>query len=92
MSAASLLVAPLERVRILVQTKQLTRPEFASLIKNDALSSIKHQSKELGIGSLWRGNAALIYKNTSQLALKLIFFDKFKNYFMPYDCSKYSGF
>lgn len=51
---------------------------------------MRHSLKQFGPMSLWRGNTALIYKNVSQLALKLIMYDKFKNYFMPYDGSKYS--
>ena len=32
-----------------------------------------------------------IYQNMLQTFLRITFFDKFKNYFMPYDVSKYEG-
>lgn len=40
----------------------------------------------------WRGNMANIYRTWIQLSLKVFFYDKIKNYFMPYDTRKYKGF
>jgi len=42
--------------------------------------------------SLWRGNMPHIYHSQMQMFLRVIFFDKFKNYWMPYEAHKYSGF
>jgi solute carrier family 25 (mitochondrial adenine nucleotide translocator), member 4/5/6/31 len=92
MCTATCLIAPLERVRILAQTKGINRPEYSAKISNTALGNISFSIKDQGMLSLWRGNTALLYKNIAQLSLKLMFYDKFKNYFMPYDPSKYSSF
>jgi hypothetical protein len=42
--------------------------------------------------SLWRGNMPHIYHSQIQMFCRVIFFDKFKNYLMPYEAHKYSGF
>lgn len=89
--SATSLVAPLERARILIQTKHIARPEYQAQISDSAIENIRHSIKQFGLQSQWRGNTALIYKNLSQLSLKLIFYDKFKHYFMPYDPNKYSS-
>jgi hypothetical protein len=35
---------------------------------------------------------ANVYRSWSQIALKVFMYDKIKNFFMPYDYRKYSGF
>jgi len=35
---------------------------------------------------------ANIYKTFSQMALKVFFYDKFKNFWMPYSSQRYTGF
>jgi hypothetical protein len=49
-------------------------------------------SSEQGISQFWRGNNANLYKTFIQLGLKIFFYDKIKNYFMPYETHKYRGF
>ena len=46
---------------------------------------------EQGVASLWRGNMPDVYKSTSQVLLKVCFYDKVKHAFMPYSPSKYNG-
>jgi len=87
---AATLVSPLERGRILAQTKHIARPEYTVNISDSSVKNIGNIIKVQGIDGLWRGNNALIYKNVSQMTLKVLFYDKFKQYFMPYDSSKYS--
>jgi hypothetical protein len=45
--------------------------------------------KEHGVAGLWRGTNAKIYYNCTQMAISVLFFDKMKHIFMPYDPSKY---
>ena len=92
MCSAATIVAPLERARILAQTKSINRPEYSAKVSNTALGNIKYSIKDQGAMSLWRGNTALLYRNVVQMSLKLMLFDKFKHYFLPYDTSKYSFF
>jgi solute carrier family 25 (adenine nucleotide translocator) protein 4/5/6/31 len=90
--ASCTFIAPLERARILKQTKNITRPEYGAKISTSSLANLRVIIAEQGLSQLWRGNTALIYKNTTQLTLKLIFFDKFKHYFMPFERQKYTNF
>ena len=41
--------------------------------------------------ALWRGNGANIYKNMGLITLRVSVYDRIKNFYMPYDASRYSG-
>ena len=79
------LVAPIERVRILKQTKHITRPEYAAQISDSSIANMRQIIKDQGAKQLWRGNSVLLYKQMSAMSVKIIFYDKFKQYFMPYE-------
>lgn len=85
------LVAPIERVRILKQTKHITRPEYAALISDSSIANMRQIIKDQGAKQLWRGNSVLLYKQMSAMSVKIIFYDKFKQYFMPYEQNKYNN-
>lgn len=63
--SATSLVAPLERARILTQTKHIARPENQAQILDSAIANMRHSASQSGLLSLWRGNTALLYKNVS---------------------------
>jgi solute carrier family 25 (adenine nucleotide translocator) protein 4/5/6/31 len=48
-------------------------------------------ASEQGVLAFWRGNNANLYKTWSQMMLKMLFYDKIKNYLMPYSAHKYTG-
>jgi hypothetical protein len=85
------MIAPLERVRILKQTKHINKAEFSQIISDSSLTNMRKIIADSGVSALWRGNSPLIMKSILQLSIKIIFYDKFKQYFMPYDSHKYSG-
>jgi hypothetical protein len=85
------MIAPLERVRILKQTKHINKAEFSQIISDSSVTNMRKIIADSGVSALWRGNSPLIMKSILQLSIKIIFYDKFKQYFMPYDSHKYSG-
>lgn len=61
-------------------------------VPRSSLSLTSLIMKDQGSAALWRGNMPKIYFNGAQTFLRVTFFDRVKNYWMPYDVSKYSGF
>ena len=53
------------------------------------LSTASMIISQQGIGALWRGNMPKVYQNSMQMFTRVLFFDKVKNWMMPYDPSKY---
>lgn len=49
-------------------------------------------TKEQGLKAFWRGNMPHIYFGAMSMLLRVSFYDKIKNYWMPFHPSKYSGF
>jgi hypothetical protein len=43
------------------------------------------------VKGLWKGTAPLVYRNYMAMFFKVTFYDKMKNYFMPYKSRKYKG-
>jgi hypothetical protein len=62
------------------------------VVPSGGLSTASMIIREQGIGALWRGNMPKVYQNSMQIFTRVLFFDKAKNWMMPYDTSKYSGF
>ena len=89
LSTASVLVAPLERSRILLQTAPLSN--FRQDLPVNTRGMLPYIAQSQGYQALWRGVMPQIYGQWVQVILKVAFYDKFKHYMMPYDRSKYGG-
>jgi solute carrier family 25 (adenine nucleotide translocator) protein 4/5/6/31 len=79
---AKTLSAPLERVKLLLQTQKLN----PSLIKYPYESSthcFRRIYQEEGLLAFWRGNMASIYRYYPNIAMSLAFKDLYKRLFIP---------
>ncbi|KRW98526.1 Mitochondrial carrier domain [Pseudocohnilembus persalinus] len=74
-------VAPIERVKIILQTQNLFRVAEHEKYKGffDAIMRIP---KEQGFLSLWRGNGTNVLRIAPNIAMRFAVYDKFKSYFI----------
>ena len=89
LSVASLAVAPLERCRIMLQTAPMST--YQHELPGTTRGLIPYIMKTQGQQALWRGVMPHVYKQWSQVLIKVAFYDRVKNSLMPYSASKYSG-
>ena len=82
--------APLERLRIIQQTSVMNAAKTPIPGMNLQLAS--KIASEQGLTAFWRGMMPKVYMNTSQMLLRVLFYDRIKGTMMPYDQRKYSGF
>ncbi|CDW80725.1 adp atp translocase 3 [Stylonychia lemnae] len=84
--------APLERCRIIKQTLHMQNLKVNEKPTGSSISILQKITSEQGVAQLWRGNMANVYKVFLQMSLKVFFYDKFKNFWMPFSTQKYTGF
>lgn len=89
LSVASLLVAPLERSRILLQTAPMST--YSHELPGNTRGMLRYIIDKQGVNALWRGTMPHIYRQWAQVFIKITFYDRFKQAMMPYSPSKYSG-
>lgn len=89
LSIANMLVGPLERCRIILQTAPMST--YQHELPKTTRGLIPYIMETQGNQALWRGTMAHVYKQWLQVIIKVTFYDRFKQFFMPYSPSKYSG-
>merc|ERR1719464_478930 len=85
------LVAPIERVKLLLQVQDASssiKPEDRYNGIGDCFSRV---IKEQGFGSLWRGNLANVVRYFPTQALNFAFKDFYKTIFNPYNPKEQPG-
>eukprot|EP00898_Chlorokybus_atmophyticus_P008749 jgi/Chlat1/8876/Chrsp92S08191 len=84
-------VAPIERVKLLLQTQDSNK-QFAAGTGQKKYTGIidcfRRVSAEQGVASFWRGNMANIIRYFPTQALNFAFKDTYKEIFCPYDPKK----
>jgi len=76
------LVAPIERVKLLLQTQAASTQIKAGSEYKGIVDCFARVSKEQGIGSLWRGNLANVIRYFPTQALNFAFKDTYKSLFL----------
>merc|ERR1711872_1012584 len=76
------LVAPIERVKLLLQTQAASTQIKAGSEYKGIVDCFTRVSKEQGIGSLWRGNLANVIRYFPTQALNFAFKDTYKSLFL----------
>ena len=89
LSLANLVVAPLERCRILLQTSPMSTYKHELPVTTRGM--VPYIMKTQGVDALWRGIMPHVYKQWIQVFIKVAFYDRIKHYCMPYNRNKYSG-
>jgi len=85
------LVAPIERVKLLLQVQDASQTIKAEDRYNGIGDCFSRVIKEQGFGSLWRGNLANVVRYFPTQALNFAFKDLYKKIFNPYDPKKQPG-
>lgn len=75
--------APLERLRIIQQTSPMNAAKTP--IPGMNLQLAGKIASEQGMTAFWRGMMPKVYMNTSQMLLRVLFYDRIKGTMMPYD-------
>jgi solute carrier family 25 thiamine pyrophosphate transporter 19 len=88
--ASKLVFMPLERMKIILQVNHLSATSNNK--PSGALSLSGNIIKNQGISSFYRGAMPMIYMNTFKMMTNIVFYDRFKRYFMPAGDAKYTGF
>eukprot|EP00244_Chara_vulgaris_P011166 TRINITY_DN541_c0_g1_i2.p1 TRINITY_DN541_c0_g1~~TRINITY_DN541_c0_g1_i2.p1 ORF type:complete len:372 (-),score=65.30 TRINITY_DN541_c0_g1_i2:121-1236(-) len=78
-------VAPIERVKLLLQTQDSNKQLAADKKYTGIINCFSRVAKEQGAMSLWRGNLANIIRYFPTQALNFAFKDTYKQMFCPYD-------
>ena len=78
------LVAPIERVKLLLQTQHVN-PALAGKEYSGIANCFSRVVKDEGFQSLWRGNLTNIIRYFPTQAFNFGFKDTFRQYFCPYD-------
>mmetsp|Transcript_546 Transcript_546/g.1863 ORF Transcript_546/g.1863 Transcript_546/m.1863 type:complete len:354 (-) Transcript_546:249-1310(-) len=84
------IVAPIERVKLLLQTQDANpRIKSGEIARYTGIvNCFSRVAKEQGIGSFWRGNLANVIRYFPTQAFNFAFKDTFKNMFPKYDPSR----
>lgn len=88
---AKTVFAPLERLRILSQVRNMANVASGDKLSGVTISNLSKVVREQGITSLWRGNNVNIYRNLMLIGLNVTVYDKIKNAYMPLEQSRYTG-
>ncbi|KAG7248473.1 hypothetical protein CRUP_023198 [Coryphaenoides rupestris] len=75
-------VAPIERVKLLLQVQHASRQITADMQYKGIIDCVKRIPKEQGFLSFWRGNLANVIRYFPTQALNFAFKDKYKNIFL----------
>ena len=84
-------VAPIERVKLLLQNQDASSQISASKRYNGITDCFVRVAKEQGIISMWRGNLANVIRYFPTQALNFAFKDTFKRYLNPYNKTSNPG-
>ena len=87
LGVANVLVAPLERCRIMLQTAPMSI--YQRELPTSTRALFPYIIKTQGMEALWRGATPHIYKQWTQIVLKVAFYDRIKHTMMPYGRNKY---
>ena len=79
------LVAPIERVKLLLQVQDATKGIAADQRYNGIGDCFSRVVKEQGVGALWRGNLANVIRYFPTQALNFMFKDIYKKIFNPFN-------
>lgn len=63
----------------------------AERISGSTFGNLSRIVSEQGVGALWRGNNANVYRNLMQICLRVTVYDRVKHAYMPQDASRYAG-
>lgn len=78
-------VAPIERVKLILQTQDASSQITKETRYKGILDCLRRLPAEQGISSLWRGNLANVIRYFPTQALNFAFKDKYKKLFVRYD-------
>ncbi|GBG66831.1 hypothetical protein CBR_g70709 [Chara braunii] len=81
-------VAPIERVKLLLQTQDSNKQLAADKKYTGIINCFSRVANEQGVMSFWRGNLANIIRYFPTQALNFAFKDTYKQIFCPYDPKK----
>jgi solute carrier family 25 (adenine nucleotide translocator) protein 4/5/6/31 len=84
-------VAPIERVKILLQVQDASRQITAEKKYKGILDCFARVVKEQGFWTLWRGNFVNVIRYFPTQALNFAFKDTFRKYLCPFDPKKEMG-
>ncbi|EPZ33262.1 ADP/ATP translocase [Rozella allomycis CSF55] len=85
------IVAPIERVKILLQLQDISKQLSPDKRYNGIMDVIRRVPKEQGVSAFWRGNLANVIRYFPTQALNFAFKDKYKKLFNPYKKDKEFG-
>lgn len=78
--AAKTASAPLDRIKLLMQTQKINRSIITPYVSS--LDCARRVYAEEGLASFWRGNLANVYRYFPSQALNFAFKDQFKGFFV----------
>jgi solute carrier family 25 (adenine nucleotide translocator) protein 4/5/6/31 len=81
-------VAPIERVKLLLQVQDANKNMTADMKYNGIGDCFRRVVADQGVGSLWRGNMANVIRYFPTQALNFAFKDIYKKIFNPYNPKK----
>jgi solute carrier family 25 (adenine nucleotide translocator) protein 4/5/6/31 len=84
-------VAPIERVKILLQTQDASRQITVEKRYKGIIDCFIRVPREQGFWTLWRGNLVNVIRYFPTQALNFAFKDTFRKYLCPYDPKKEMG-
>ena len=78
-ATARTFVAPIDRVKILMQTQEITRND-GRMLYTSVSQSLRYIIKNEGISNLWRGNGVNCIRVVPYAATQFVSYDKYKKY------------
>lgn len=88
--SAKALFAPLDRLRILSQVRDMPVIRATGTNYGSSASTLSKIVSEQGAAALWRGNNSNIYRCLTQIILRVSIYDRIKQQYMPLDPSRYT--
>eukprot|EP00941_MAST-03F_sp_MAST-3F-sp1_P004095 g4095.t1 len=79
-------LAPIERVKIILQTQSMVKKSYGHSPFRGLFSSINRVVHEQGFSALWRGNLANCVRIVPTYALRFALFDHFRKLVTPKEC------
>jgi len=89
--AAKIIFNPLERLRILSQTRHMSNVSNDTRPTGSTFGNLNKIMSEQGPSALWRGTNANLYRSLLLIGLNVTVYDRIKHAYMPYDQSRYVG-
>ncbi|KAM3144128.1 hypothetical protein pb186bvf_003892 [Paramecium bursaria] len=88
-AATKTIIAPVERIKLIIQTRPILKFEGKS---TNLFNTFTHIYKTQGLISLWKGNGANIFRSIPSSGMKFTIFDSFKQYIPSRPDSKLQQF